>query len=68
MKINGKQVLLCLMGGIIGVALPMTLTYYGVSRGAIEGLFWLLCLILLIVVVFYNILLAKRIDDKFDTW
>jgi len=68
MKINGmERVLLCLMGGIIGAALPMILTYCGVSRGLVEGLFWLFCLFLLIVVTIYNIRLAKRIDDKFDT-
>jgi len=68
MKINGKKVLLCLIGGIIGAALPITLTYCGVSREVIVGLFDLFCLFLLIVVAFYNILQAKRIDDKFDTW
>ena len=63
-----ERVLLCLMGGIIGAALPMILTYCGVSREVIEGLFGIFGLFLLIVVVFYNIRLAKRIDDNFDTW
>jgi len=63
MKINGKQVLLCLIGGFIGVALPMTLTYYGVSREVIEFLFY--CLVFLVYCYWFIYVYLKRINDKF---
>jgi VIT1/CCC1 family predicted Fe2+/Mn2+ transporter len=62
MKINGKKVLLCLIGYIIGVALPITLTYCGVSREVIVFMFWF---ILSFVLVFGFSRFIMRKNNRF---